>query len=57
MTWKDLTPNCIEFGTFETSQTIFQGKDTGRIENGFVTGPFVVIKGLKVNMSGEKHEP
>ena len=37
------------FGTFETRQTIFQGKDTERIENGFGTGSFVVIKGLKIN--------
>ena len=37
------------FGVFDTRQTIFQGKDTERIENGFGTGSFVVIKGLKIN--------
>ena len=42
------------FGTFETRQTLFPGKDTGRIENGFGTGSFVVIKGLKIN---KDHEP
>ena len=39
------------FGNFETKQTIFPGKDTQRIENGFGTGSFVVIKGLKINKS------
>ena len=41
------------FGNFETKQTIFPGKDTQRIENGFGTGSFVVIKGLKINKSGD----
>ncbi|NOR81795.1 MAG: methyltransferase domain-containing protein [Methyloprofundus sp.] len=37
------------FGNFETKQTIFLGNDTQRIENGFGTGSFVVIKGFKIN--------
>ena len=35
------------FCDFETKQTIFPEKDTQRIESGFGTGSFVVIKGLK----------
>lgn len=37
------------FGNFEIKQTIFPGNDTQHIENGFGTGSFVVIKGLKIN--------
>ena len=42
------------FGAFETRQTLFPGKDTQQIENGFGTGSFVVIKGLKIN---KVHKP
>ena len=42
------------FGAFETRQTLFPGKDTQQIENGFGVGSFVVIKGLKIN---KDHEP
>jgi SAM-dependent methyltransferase len=37
------------FGSFETKQTIFPEGDTQRMEDGFGTGSFVVIKGLKMN--------
>jgi SAM-dependent methyltransferase len=37
------------FESFDTKQTIFPGNDTQRIEDGFGTGSFVVIKGLKMN--------
>jgi len=37
------------FGDFEIRQTIFPEHDTRQIENGFGTGSFVVIKGLKIN--------
>lgn len=37
------------FASFETRQTIFKGKDAGRVENGFGEGSFVVIKGLKID--------
>jgi len=35
------------FGAFETRQTIFPENNTQHIENGFGTGSFVVIKGVK----------
>lgn len=38
----------VGFRNFETKQTIFPGNDTQHIENGFGTGSFVVIKGLKI---------
>ncbi|OQK17806.1 methyltransferase type 11 [Methyloprofundus sedimenti] len=41
------------FGNFETKQTIFPGKDTQRIEDGFGTGSFVVIKGFKINKASK----
>jgi SAM-dependent methyltransferase len=44
------------FGAFETKQTIFSGDDTQRIEDGFGTGSFVVIKGLKINKVSENHK-
>ena len=50
--------NCLSevgFGSFETKQTIFPGGDTQRIEVGFGTGSFVVIKGLKINKAGDLH--
>ena len=37
------------FESFETKQTLFSGNDTQRIGNGFGSGSFVVIKGLKIN--------
>lgn len=37
------------FGDFEIKQTIFSEKDTQRIEDGFGSGSFVAIKGLKIN--------
>ena len=40
------------FESFDTKQTIFPGNDTQRIEDGFGTGSFVVIKGLKINKAG-----
>jgi len=40
------------FGDFETKQTIFPGNDIQRIEDGFGTGSFVVLKGLKINKAG-----
>ena len=49
--------NESRFGSFETKQTIFPGDDTQRIENGFGTGSFVVIKALKINKKYENHEP
>ena len=45
------------FEKFETRQTIFPGGDTQRIENGFGTGSFVVIKGLKTNNTSKPYEP
>ncbi len=36
------------FESFETKQTLFSGNETQRIEDGFGTGSFVVIKGLKI---------
>ncbi len=39
----------------KTKQTIFPGGDTQRIEVGFGTGSFVVIKGLKINKAGDLH--
>lgn len=36
------------FGTFETKQTIFSGYNSQQILDGFGTGSFVVIKGIKV---------
>ena len=45
------------FGAFETKQTIFPGDDSQRIEDGFGTGSFVVIKGLKIKKAGKNHEP
>jgi len=36
------------FERFETKQTLFPGDDTQRIEDGFGTGSFVVIKATKV---------
>ena len=35
------------FESFKTKQTLFSGDDTQRIEDGFGTGSFVIIKGLK----------
>jgi len=43
------------FGDFEIKQTIFPENDTQRIENGFGTGSFVVIKGLKINKTESPH--
>ena len=40
------------FGSFEIRQTIFPGGNAQRIEDGFGTGSFVVIKGLKINKAG-----
>ena len=40
------------FERFDTKQTIFPGNDTQRIEDGFGTGSFVAIKGLKINKAG-----
>ena len=40
------------FESFDTKQTIFPGNDTQRIEDGFGTGSFVSIKGLKINKAG-----
>jgi len=37
------------FESFAAKQTIFPGNDPQRIEDGFGTGSFVVIKGLKIN--------
>jgi len=37
------------FESFEAKQIIFPGNDTQRIEDGFGTGSFVVMKGLKIN--------
>ncbi len=36
------------FGNFEARQAIFPENDTQRVEYGFGTGSFVVIKGLKI---------
>ena len=44
----------VGFGEFKTKQTIFPGNDTQHIENGFGAGSFVVIKGLKINKSGDR---
>ncbi|MCK5188727.1 MAG: methyltransferase domain-containing protein [Methylococcales bacterium] len=41
------------FVGFETKQTIFSGNETKRLENGFGTGSFVAIKGLKINKAGK----
>lgn len=41
------------FWKFETKQTLFSGNDSERIENGFGTGSFVVIKGQKINNTSE----
>ncbi|MCF7970761.1 MAG: class I SAM-dependent methyltransferase [Methylococcaceae bacterium] len=41
------------FGDFETKQSIFPENDTQYIEDGFGTGSFVVIKGLKINNTSE----
>jgi len=43
----------VGFLGFETKQTIFSGNDSERIENGFGTGAFVVIKGQKINNTSE----
>jgi ubiquinone/menaquinone biosynthesis C-methylase UbiE len=45
------------FGNFETKQTIFPGNDSQYIQDGFGTGSFVVIKGVKINKAGANHEP
>ena len=45
------------FENFETKQTIYPRDDIQRIENGFGTGSFVVIKGLKVNNTSESYDP
>ena len=42
-----------KFGDFEIKQTIFSGDDPLHIEDGFGTGSFVVIKGLKVDKAEE----
>ena len=41
------------FVRFDTRQTIFSGGETQRLESGFGTGSFVVIKGLKINNTSE----
>ena len=41
------------FVSFDTRQTIFSRNETHRLESGFGTGSFVVIKGLKINNTSE----
>lgn len=38
-----------EFGKFEIKQALFPGDDSHQIQDGFGTGSFVVIKGLKLD--------
>lgn len=47
----------VGFRNFKTKQTIFPGNDTQHIQDGFGTGSFVVIKGVKINKAGANHEP
>ena len=46
----------VGFRNFETKQTIFPGNDTQQIQDGFGTGSFVVIKGVKINKASTNHE-